>query len=209
MYDPSLLYSPSTTAVTLLCTNDAANIIPPSKAAQEQASKKLFKSRDAQYPRMDFKGIDIFRSPEEIITLSQQAYVNKINIGVLDPPPPKEEMSRNMDFTGILALRSTAGKIAWLATGTSPLSSYHASVALQRYKEQLIPSFQILQKTKNALMNIQSNCKASLNYVQLDEETIHIWVYTDGSYQNLETKHSQIGFIIGLADKDDHFNIFH
>lgn len=56
---------------------------------------------------------------------------------------------------------------------------------------------------------IKTNKLAVLKYIPLDEQSSHIRMYSDGSFQNLGTKHSQIGFIIGIADKLDGFNLVH
>lgn len=50
---------------------------------------------------------------------------------------------------------------------------------------------------------------ASLNYTLLYLRTIHIRVFSDGSFQNLHNKHFQIGLIIALADNNGKVNIAH
>lgn len=39
--------------------------------------------------------------------------------------------------------------------------------------------------------------------------TIHLRLYSDGSQQNLDNKHSQVGNIVGIADNNDNFNLVH
>lgn len=58
-------------------------------------------------------------------------------------------------------------------------------------------------------MSIKERRLSVLTYTPLDSATIHIRVYSDGSFQNLATKHSQIGFLICLSDQDDGFNLIH
>jgi len=64
-------------------------------------------------------------------------------------------------------------------------------------------------ETKQALRLAKMDHMSQLKYAPLDEETTHIRVYSDESFQNLELKHSQIGFIIVLADKNHKFNLIH
>lgn len=46
-------------------------------------------------------------------------------------------------------------------------------------------------------------------YIPLNHDTVHVRLYSDASFQKLEKKHSQIVFIICLADKKDDINMFH
>lgn len=57
-----------------------------------------------------------------------------------------------------------------------------------------------LQKTKNKKLS-------SITYVPLDFNSIHIREHTNGANQNLEDKHSQIGFVVTLFDQHRCFNI--
>ena len=206
--DPSLLYSPSLPAATALCTDDALTIIPASHQHQEAKISKRFQCRDAQLPPTEFKGLDILREGDRIC-ISQAEYSKKINVSSSLDSATKPELSRDMTQEEISQLRSDAGKLAWLAVGTSPLSSFQASVALQRDKGKRTPILRTLLDTRRALLDSQNSNNTEIQYVSLHEDSIHIRVYSDGSFQNLPTKHSQIGFIIGIADKDDKFNIIH
>ncbi len=121
----------------------------------------------------------------------------------------KPELMRDMTSEEISQLRSDAGKLAWISTATSPLLSFHSSIALQRNKFRKIPPLSLLQNIRKTIAETQKEKTSSLRNVQMDEESIHIRVYSDGAFQNLPTKHSQIGFIIALADRFDTFNIVH
>jgi len=67
----------------------------------------------------------------------------------------------------------------------------------------------VILDTKTSLFDARSLNVSTLRNIPLEESTIHLRVYSDGLYQNLPTKHSQIGFIIGLGDKEENFNVIH
>lgn len=48
---------------------------------------------------------------------------------------------------------------------------------------------------------------AKIKYVSLDFDSIYIRVYSDGSNQNLALKHSQVGYVIALSDKDNRLKV--
>lgn len=143
------------------------------------------------------------------VKISQHPYISKINISDSLDQSTKPEINREMTTDEISQLRYDAGKLAWIALGTSPLSAFQASAALQRNRDQKVPPLSTLRDTRQVLRYIQAISPSSIIYVPLDASTIHIRLYTDGAYQNLPIKHSQVGFITVLADKNDTFNIIH
>jgi len=146
-----------------------------------------FTCRDGQSLPADFKGLDISKFNDGF-RASQLGYLDKIDTSSELNNATKPEFQRSMTGSEISSLRSDAGKLAWIATGTSPLSAYHASVALQRNRDQKIPPLQFLADTRKALMSIKERRLSVLTYTPLDSATIHIRVYSDGSFQNLATK---------------------
>ncbi|KAI0565265.1 integrase core domain protein [Gracilaria domingensis] len=204
--DPSLLLSPTQAAATALCTDDCLTIMPRKLTHVEAKIAKRFPSRPIQKLPTDFKGLDIsFES--NVITISQKAYAEKIDLQ--ENKLTKVELERSMTDDEVSQLRSDAGKLAWLATGSSPISAFQASVALHRHEIKVAPKLHVLFDTRNHLETIRNENLAQLRYVVLDPDTVHIRVYSDGSFQNLRQKHSQIGFIICLADGNDNINIVH
>lgn len=95
--------------------------------------------------------------------------------------------------------------MAWICTGTSPTSAFIASTALQGKPKTV----NLLQICPHEYKNVTIEKLASLRYVPLDFDTIHVKVYTEGSLQNLPDKHSQIGLIFILADGDNSWNTCH
>jgi len=208
MYDLSLLYSPNLPAATALCTDNALTVIPVSLSSEETKIAKRFNCRDSNSLPIEFRGLEILRDGGNLV-LSQTGYSEKIEISDGLSEATKPELARPMNEDEISKLLSDAGKFAWIAVGTSPLSAFQASVALQRNKHQRIPSLFVVRDTRCVLRMAKDDALAMITYVPLDYETIHIRVYSDGAFQTLSTKHSQIGFLVFLADKDDTCNIIH
>ena len=208
VYDPSLLYSSSRPIVMMLCTDDTASIMDKDAMNEESKITERFICTERQYPTMDFKGIDTIQNNESI-ALSQKPYAEKME---LKPLPlrnyTKDEQSRQLTSEELKILRSDSGRLAWLATGTSPLSAFHASVSLQSGKETPRTAKSMIDARK-AVIYIRDRSLSTLEYKGLHNASIHIRLYTDGAFQNLATKHSQIGFVVMLSDKKDVSNIIH
>ena len=182
--------------------------MPASLANEESKIPKAFTCRDAQEPPTDFKGVDLLQD-ESILTASQLSYLNNLTMPEVPTKVNKEELQRKLTDTETTTLKSIAGKLAWIATCTSPIYAFHASVALQRHTEDPGTPLSILIATYDALQNAKKKEHAKLKYIPLNNESIHIRLYADAAFQNLRTKHSQIGFIIYLADGNNNVNLIH
>ena len=203
-WDPSMLYSPTSNIVILLCTDDLNGVIPESFVEQEAKIIQRFECRNLEYAPTEFKGIDIKIDGANVV-LSQEAYVTTLDPCHDSGNPSKNELNRPMTDEELSKHRQVAGKLAWIATGTSPLSAFSASSALQGKERPL----KLLHETQLRLNQAKELNLARLTSIPLDLETASIRVYSDGSYQNLPDKHSQIGFIMVIADGKDRMNIFH
>lgn len=102
-----------------------------------------------------------------------------------------------------------AGNLPWIASCTSPNSYFQVSVALQRKRDQKFAHFAVLRNTRQALSALQSYELPKSRYIPLNNDIVHLKLYNDTSFQNLVMNHSKIGFVIGIADKNDHMNVFH
>ena len=71
IYDPSLLYSPSTTTAILIRAGDTANIMAEEDCMVEESATRTFKCTDRQFPRTDFKGIDVIQDGTRLLSRSQ------------------------------------------------------------------------------------------------------------------------------------------
>lgn len=66
----------------------------------------------------------------------------------------------------------------------------------------------LLQSCKEAYEKVTTENLALLRYIPLDFSTIHMLVFSDGSFQILPYKHSQVGFVFVLADGHERCNLF-
>lgn len=53
-----------------------------------------------------------------------------------------------------------------------------------------------LVKKHNAILSAKKYGHAKHNYITFDETNIPIKIYADSAFQNIQTKHSQTGFIM-------------
>ena len=112
LYDPSLLYSPSTTTAMLLCTDDTGVVMNEEDLSIEEKVTKRFTCRERQFPPVDFKGIEVHQINESI-TISQTEYSDKMTTSSLSELyPTKEEKARPINDEEVKVIRSDAGKLA-------------------------------------------------------------------------------------------------
>lgn len=98
-----------------------------------------------------------------------------------------------------------ADRLTWIATPTSPSSSFAVSVSLQGN----IKPVPLLTLSRSALQKAKEQKSASLSYVLLDFNSIYVRNSTDEAYRNLKDKHSQTGFVIFHSDHHNCSNILH
>lgn len=110
-----------------------------------------------------------------------------------------------MTYGDISKYRKFIGNLAWVSTGTSPISSFQSRISLQGNERQVLRLQLSTEKFKYARNELLERIK----YVPLDFGTIHFIVYSDGSFQNFYRKHSQVGYVILLSDFGDNFNLFY
>lgn len=127
----------------------------------EEKVTTRFKSRDRQVLPIDFKGIDVIQDGSSI-TLFQSAYAAKMTMTDLNLEScTKPELARSLNDDEVKIICSDAGKLAWLATGTSPLASFQASVALQGGKDYT-KTLQTLIHTCDLLSSIRNENLSSI-----------------------------------------------
>lgn len=78
-------------------------------------------------------------------------------------------------------------------------------MSLQRKKKTVA----LLNSCYKAYAQVQTGELVSIRCVALDFASVHMWAFSDGSFQNLSDKHSRIGFDFVLADWNDQSNLFH
>ena len=142
-----------------------------------------------------FCGLTIEQTDHEIL-LHQSSYVEAIpenfikTRGRLDNEPLSDDE--------VHALRAALGKVAWLASNTSPQAAYQASNVAQRLGEHATVG------TARAFCSVVRWLKANhkpLRYVSLPGGTgdVHVEVFGDSSFAKQPRGHSQIGVISFLV----------
>lgn len=140
--------------------------------------------------------------------LSQLAYLYTKGNNVdskLEKRITKLDPYRELDDDKNNQQRTAAGYLAWVATGTSPRSVCLANMALQGKTKTIA----LLCACQNAYAKLSGENLSSHRYVPLAFESIHMRVFSDGSFQNLPENHLKVGFVFTFADKYNDSNIFH
>lgn len=120
IFDSSLMFSPTKMIEIFLCTEDTFVVIPEFMLPAEAAFEKRFECRDRQFLPTDFRGVDFIQKGDEFF-LFQMTYSDTRGKAE-DPPvaPTKQEPHRELNDYEPPQHRTAAGRLDWIATGTSP-----------------------------------------------------------------------------------------
>lgn len=109
-----------------------------------------------------------------MIKLSQKAHANKMMIKDLKLNfKMKTEKARPINDEKMNMIRSDAGKLAWLETGTAPLPSFQTSIALQGGKDNP-KTIRTIFETREALNYRREPVMVTVTYRNLDFDTVHL-----------------------------------
>lgn len=101
------------------------------------------------------------------------------------PANQKEDLNRALTETEVHTICSVSGKLAGIATCTSPRNALHVSLDLQRHKEDPHTPLAILPSRHQDLTNVMHSSLDTLENIALDNQSIHHHVYPDAYFQNL------------------------
>ena len=92
--------------------------------------------------------------------------------------------------------RSVVGQLNWVSLHTMPEVAYNVSELSKAFKEgttqDMRKLIKIVRKVKSIMGGVVIN--------ELEEENIYWEAYADASFGNVEDGHTQIGYIISVAD---------
>lgn len=124
IWDISLLVSFSRTAALLLCTDSVGNVMTEEDLFVEGKRITRFYCRGCRFPRIDFKGFDVIKDGSRT-KLSQTYCADKMMITDLNlKSRTKLELARPLNNAEVKIIRTDAGNLAWLATGTYTVTSF-------------------------------------------------------------------------------------
>lgn len=66
-----------------------------------------------------------------------------------------------------------------------------------------------LFNTHTALAPAENDGQEEINYIAIDELSIHIRIHAESAFEYLRANHSQIGFTIRLSHQHDNVNVMH
>ena len=134
------------------------------------------------------------------IIVTQQTFASSITDIPLTPERARHKLSPVTDEERS-AMRSTIGKLNWLAGISRPDLSFEvcqfSSKVTQAVVEDIVQLIKIVHRAKKH--------DAKVIIPQLDFSTVQITIYTDSNLNNLPNGGSQEGHIVFLSDKDNNY----
>ena len=143
----------------------------------------------------EYLGLSLIQNSDYSISVNQHNYTQSIK---------KIQLPDQVNYEDLLSepekecFRSAVGQLTWLAGISRPEISYHvcvaASVASSATVRDAIQLNKVIKKVQNST--------SFITFPSMDFDSIHICVFTDGSYNNLSDGCSQGGQIAFLADRN-------
>src|SRR5215469_6208977 len=139
-------------------------------------------------------GIDITDEGKEGVIMSQENYVKeKVRI----PAVTNGKINRYLNKWEQKDYRSGLGQLNWLAQNTRPDLSYMVSYLGRNMKQATTKNFSELSRTKQ-----KARERGGQVHIGCLKEEVEIEIYADASFGNVEGGKTQIGYYIGLKDKE-------
>ena len=213
-YDPCLLSTNQGDPFGMIALQTDDSLIVASEAfatAEEEAIKKAgFATKDRQRLTIErpfqFNGPRVSLQADGSILLAQERHIKLINL--IKPEPATLTSSRGIARPNVLTKDqyvAQRARGAYVATMTQPEASFDLSFAAQVTN----PTKDDVKALNQRLQWQMDNPQRGLKFVKLDQESLRLIVFTDGSFANNRDYSSQIGYVIVLADKDQNANILH
>ena len=160
-----------------------------------QNLRQIFRVGCEQYSAFNYIGIQLHQNEDYTITLSQDTYVKSLptipitneRLSQTDSAVTKKERKQ---------LRSTVGKLNWASVSSRPDIGFNVGTINTSQKatvKDLLTANKVVEHVRNTSSDIKFPGFSSL-------KDIHIQVYTDASYANLQDGGSQGGHVVFLSD---------
>ena len=126
------------------------------------------------------------KNPDNSIKVQQRSFAKSITKIIIPEQNSKETL---LDTSTTKMFQAAVGKLNWLATISRPDISFDVS-----YLSACLPeaTFGDVAFTNKLISKVQSEA-ISIHYPALDKQSLHIQVYTDGSFNSLPNNGSQGG----------------
>jgi transposase InsO family protein len=210
-YDPCLLCRKQPFGVVGLQTDDTLFVGDEEFAELEQQqlhkAKFMAKDRDTltQAKELKFNG-GIIQLTDAGITLTQQRQcelLQTVQAEAATTTSSRGAVRHNLTMKEQYISQRARG--AYIASVCQPEASYDLSVAAQAIQ----PDADDVKALNQRLDWQVQNASRGLTYVQLDQTTLQLMVFTDASFANNRDFSSQMGYVIALTDREGNANVLH
>lgn len=206
IHDPCLLYTrpclsgdrqPSSAprGITCLQTDDTLHIGNEAFLAKEEKLSREFKCKPKAVLAIDkplkFNG-GIISLERNAVKLSQPQHIAKLSTICED----------NVDISAFTTQRARG---AYIASMCRPDFTYRFAACSQ----VVVPKKVHAKRLNEAIESAKEDPNFGLSFVRLDPSSLRVIVFADASFASNEDLTSQLGFVIGLADKHGNANIVH
>ena len=197
-----LLFGPRLQCAIGLHVDDLMGISDPAvRQKMKEDLQKLFSFRDFRenQENFDFLGVQVARTPDNGLSCSHDAYLNKIKPIPLEkgrsanPESPATEKERTQ-------LRALIGALQWAATQTSPHLQVHTSMLAGEVTKATVSTIIAANK---ALRFAKANSDVQLLYPPLGDnlEDIVFVAYSDAAFATRSDLSSQGGYLICASNR--------
>lgn len=155
--------------------------------------KQKLEVGEIEQERFKYIGLNINQSRNQI-TMSQEQYINSIEIPKKDVKDSERELTREemKNFRGII------GQLNWVSQHTMPEVSFAvSSLGRQMKKARIID----LKNATKVVRKIKEK-RTGITLEKIELSRSHLEVYTDASLGKGKEGESQIGFIISLKQEE-------
>ena len=141
----------------------------------------------------EYLGLHLIQNSDYSISVNQTSFTKSIKKILLPPNCSNDDL---LSTEAREMFRSAVGQLTWLSGISRPEIAYHVCVAATVASSATVRDALQLNKVIKRVQNSTS----FITYPSLEFSTIHVRVYTDGSYNSLPNGFSQGGQIAFLAD---------
>ena len=157
--------------------------------------KQSFTIKSEAMSSFRYLGLNVVQNNDFSINMEQDTYIHSISEIKIDKSQ-KVDKESPLSSTELHELRSTIGRLNWIANNTCPDILFDLCCLSSTVKSATVKDLLFINKLVN---KVKSN-PAVLRFKKIDLDDAKFICYNDSSFGNLINGGSQGGFVIYLAD---------
>ena len=156
--------------------------------------RKRFPYRKWRINEGEFCGAWYKQDPDKTITMSMQAFAEKIrSINVPRGSNPEEQLNSGQ----VKVLRAVNGSLNWLSSQSRPDLSVQTSLSQQSFPHPTIKDF---RNANHAIRHARQESQMGIIFKSIDPKELTLVCHSDSAFANVGS-HTQAGYIIAFTRK--------